>query len=166
MTPRRSARFISAWFTFCELERPEVLPREEGLAEAEFVPHLPALRSRNEFETWSQICIDAFLRTGERGIGRVCHLRGRRWRLLPGWRPFEPVEHDAGKPPWGHDGSRPGRNGRNQPRGRWPGRRHRASCPDWPLLRRSSASRERPRSGRPSPAIMRVGTLDLSSRAE
>ena len=45
-----------------ELERPEVRPREEGLAEAEFVPISQLSRSWDEFETWSQICIDAFLR--------------------------------------------------------------------------------------------------------
>jgi predicted NUDIX family phosphoesterase len=44
-----------------ELERPAVRPREDGLADAEFVP-LTDLRSGwEEFETWSQICIDAFL---------------------------------------------------------------------------------------------------------
>ncbi len=44
-----------------DLERPEVSPREEGLAEPGFVPiaELPELRDR--FETWSQICIDALL---------------------------------------------------------------------------------------------------------
>ncbi len=45
-----------------DLERPAVSPREDGLAEAEFVP-LGTLRDRrDQFETWSQICIDAFLR--------------------------------------------------------------------------------------------------------
>ena len=44
-----------------ELDRPEVDPREEGLAEAGFLD-IAAIRSlRPEFETWSQICIDAFL---------------------------------------------------------------------------------------------------------
>jgi predicted NUDIX family phosphoesterase len=44
-----------------ELEHPHVTPREEGLAEAGFVP-VPAVRSlRSEFETWSQICIDSVL---------------------------------------------------------------------------------------------------------
>ncbi|MGD0043638.1 MAG: phosphoesterase, partial [Isosphaeraceae bacterium] len=46
----------------CDLEHPDVLPREDGLAEPEFV-RIALLHSvRNEFETWSQICIDAFLR--------------------------------------------------------------------------------------------------------
>jgi predicted NUDIX family phosphoesterase len=44
-----------------ELERPAVSPREDGLAEAEFVP-LADLRDQwDQFETWSQICIEAFL---------------------------------------------------------------------------------------------------------
>ena len=47
-----------------ELDRPEVGPREEGLAEARFLD-LEAIRSlRGEFETWSQICIDSLLGTG------------------------------------------------------------------------------------------------------
>ena len=45
-----------------ELEQPAVRPREEGLAEPEFVPIADLTRSWDEFETWSQICIDAFLR--------------------------------------------------------------------------------------------------------
>ena len=42
-----------------ELDRPEVVPREDALADPEFleVAGLPALRHR--FETWSQFCIDA-----------------------------------------------------------------------------------------------------------
>jgi predicted NUDIX family phosphoesterase len=46
-----------------ELERPEVTPREEGLAQPEFlqIPKIAAIR--HEFETWSQICIDSFLRS-------------------------------------------------------------------------------------------------------
>jgi predicted NUDIX family phosphoesterase len=47
-----------------ELDRPLVTPREEGLAEAEFVRIIELGKSWDEFETWSQICIDAFLRTG------------------------------------------------------------------------------------------------------
>ncbi len=47
-----------------ELERPEVAPREEGLAAAEFLA-IPAILSiRQEFETWSQICIESLLCTG------------------------------------------------------------------------------------------------------
>jgi predicted NUDIX family phosphoesterase len=42
-----------------ELKRPAVTPREDGLAEAEFLA-LEQLRTlRPQFETWSQICIDA-----------------------------------------------------------------------------------------------------------
>jgi predicted NUDIX family phosphoesterase len=42
-----------------ELDRPEVTPLEDALADPEFVPttDLPGLRDR--FETWSQFCIDA-----------------------------------------------------------------------------------------------------------
>jgi predicted NUDIX family phosphoesterase len=43
-----------------ELEQPAVTPREDGLAEAEFV-RLADLRGRwGQFETWSQICLEAF----------------------------------------------------------------------------------------------------------
>lgn len=51
-----------------ELERPAVVPRESGLADAEFVglDRLPDLRG--QFETWSQICIDSFL-AGRGGAG-------------------------------------------------------------------------------------------------
>jgi predicted NUDIX family phosphoesterase len=45
-----------------ELDRPEVAPREEGLAEAQFLPIEAIDARRGEFETWSQICIDSFLR--------------------------------------------------------------------------------------------------------
>jgi len=47
-----------------ELEQPRVLPREAGLAGAEFLPLSSVWAIRHEFETWSQICIDSFLRTG------------------------------------------------------------------------------------------------------
>jgi predicted NUDIX family phosphoesterase len=47
-----------------ELERPEVTAREEGLAEAGFLPLSDVFLIRHEFETWSQICIDSVLRTG------------------------------------------------------------------------------------------------------
>jgi predicted NUDIX family phosphoesterase len=44
-----------------ELEQPDVAPREDGLAEAGFLP-VPIVRYlRAEFETWSQICIDSLL---------------------------------------------------------------------------------------------------------
>jgi predicted NUDIX family phosphoesterase len=44
-----------------ELERPAVAPREEGLAEARFLTMAAIGSLRDEFETWSQICIDSFL---------------------------------------------------------------------------------------------------------
>jgi predicted NUDIX family phosphoesterase len=47
-----------------ELERPEVAPREEGLAAAEFLAIPTIWTIRQEFETWSQICIESLLRTG------------------------------------------------------------------------------------------------------
>ncbi len=47
-----------------ELEQPRVLPRETGLAQAEFLPLSSVWAIRHDFETWSQICIDSFLRTG------------------------------------------------------------------------------------------------------
>jgi predicted NUDIX family phosphoesterase len=47
-----------------DLERPAVRPREEGLAEPDFVSITNLKLSWDEFETWSQICIEAFLRTG------------------------------------------------------------------------------------------------------
>jgi predicted NUDIX family phosphoesterase len=45
----------------CDLQRPDVHPREDGLAEPEFVrvSLLPGIK--HQFETWSQICIEAFL---------------------------------------------------------------------------------------------------------
>jgi predicted NUDIX family phosphoesterase len=48
-----------------ELERPEMSAREEGLAGAEFLPLERVRQLRDEFETWSQIVIDALL-AGER----------------------------------------------------------------------------------------------------
>ncbi len=47
-----------------ELERPQVAAREEGLAEAGFLPLSNVFLIQQEFETWSQICIASFLRTG------------------------------------------------------------------------------------------------------
>jgi predicted NUDIX family phosphoesterase len=44
-----------------ELESPSVRPREEGLADPEFVEVLELGRHWDEFETWSQICIAAVL---------------------------------------------------------------------------------------------------------
>ena len=48
------------------LESPMVTPREDGLAGAEFLPLDRVRALRPEFETWSQICIDALLRDGRR----------------------------------------------------------------------------------------------------
>ncbi len=47
-----------------DLERPDVTPREDALAEAGFVPiaDLPALR--DQFETWSRFCIDTLVDEG------------------------------------------------------------------------------------------------------
>jgi predicted NUDIX family phosphoesterase len=47
-----------------ELEHPHVSAREEGLAEAGFIPLSNILTIQHEFETWSQICIASILRTG------------------------------------------------------------------------------------------------------
>ncbi len=44
-----------------ELEHPQVTAREEGLAEAGFVPLATIMTIRQEFETWSQICINSIL---------------------------------------------------------------------------------------------------------
>jgi predicted NUDIX family phosphoesterase len=44
-----------------DLERPEVEPREEGLADCRFVPLEEAAREIDRFETWSQICLRGFL---------------------------------------------------------------------------------------------------------
>lgn len=44
-----------------ELDRPSIRPREEGLADPEFLDVLELGRHRDEFETWSQICIAALL---------------------------------------------------------------------------------------------------------
>jgi predicted NUDIX family phosphoesterase len=48
-----------------DLEHPHVLPREEGLADAQFLALSQVCELRNEFETWSQICVDSFLRRAE-----------------------------------------------------------------------------------------------------
>lgn len=47
-----------------ELDRPAVTPREDGLAEAGFLPVATVRALREEFETWSQIAIDSLLRAG------------------------------------------------------------------------------------------------------
>jgi predicted NUDIX family phosphoesterase len=44
-----------------DLDRPSIRPREEGLADPEFIEILELRRSWDEFETWSQICIAAVL---------------------------------------------------------------------------------------------------------
>ena len=50
-----------------DLREPAVAPREAGLSDAEFLP-LPRVRDlRDQFETWSQICIDALLGAGPAG---------------------------------------------------------------------------------------------------
>lgn len=46
---------------FYELERPDVSPREDGLAEAGFLAIATVQSLRSEFETWSQIVIDSLL---------------------------------------------------------------------------------------------------------
>lgn len=48
-----------------ELERPDVIPREAGLAEPEFVPVASLAGQLAQFETWSQICLRAFLLAGD-----------------------------------------------------------------------------------------------------
>jgi predicted NUDIX family phosphoesterase len=44
-----------------ELDLPEVEPREDGLADAGFLPVATVRSYRQEFESWSQICIDSLL---------------------------------------------------------------------------------------------------------
>jgi predicted NUDIX family phosphoesterase len=46
-----------------QLDRPVVEPREDGLAEAGFLPLATVRSVRDEFETWSQILIDSLLST-------------------------------------------------------------------------------------------------------
>ena len=46
-----------------ELDQPRVTPREHGLADAGFLSVEEVTELREQFETWSQICIDAFLHT-------------------------------------------------------------------------------------------------------
>jgi predicted NUDIX family phosphoesterase len=48
-----------------KLERPEVEPREEGLAEPGFVPLRELRGRRDHFESWSRICLDGFLDPGD-----------------------------------------------------------------------------------------------------
>jgi predicted NUDIX family phosphoesterase len=51
-----------------DLERPLVTAREEGLADSGFIPLATILPARHEFETWSQICIDAVLKKGDANL--------------------------------------------------------------------------------------------------
>ncbi len=51
-----------------DLDRPDVRAREDGLAEAGFVPIASLSGLRDRFETWSQICIDVGL-DGGGGLG-------------------------------------------------------------------------------------------------
>jgi predicted NUDIX family phosphoesterase len=44
-----------------KLQQPCVTPREDGLADAEFVALKRVQDLRDQFETWSQICIDSLL---------------------------------------------------------------------------------------------------------
>ncbi len=44
-----------------ELDRPAVIPREDAIAEPEFVAVDRLRADWDQFETWSQICIEAFL---------------------------------------------------------------------------------------------------------
>jgi predicted NUDIX family phosphoesterase len=47
-----------------ELERPAVTPREAGLADPEFLPLRDRRGQFEQFESWSQICIEALLGEG------------------------------------------------------------------------------------------------------
>ncbi|HEU5115342.1 MAG TPA: phosphoesterase, partial [Isosphaeraceae bacterium] len=44
-----------------DLERPEVLPLEDGLADSAFEPIEQVWRNRDQFESWSRICIESVL---------------------------------------------------------------------------------------------------------
>jgi predicted NUDIX family phosphoesterase len=58
-----------------DLERPAVRPRESGLAGAEFLPLETVRALRGQFETWSQIFLDAFLVPAAERTGRVTRSR-------------------------------------------------------------------------------------------
>lgn len=45
-----------------DLEAPKVLPREESIIEAGFAEPAELIRDRDEFETWSQICLDYLMK--------------------------------------------------------------------------------------------------------
>jgi predicted NUDIX family phosphoesterase len=51
-----------------DLERPQVTAREEGLVDSGFIPLATVKTIRHEFETWSQICIDAVLKKGDANV--------------------------------------------------------------------------------------------------
>lgn len=46
-----------------ELEAPKVRPREESIIQAGFAPPSELARDRDQFETWSQICLDQLLQS-------------------------------------------------------------------------------------------------------
>lgn len=52
-----------------ELDRPELDPREDALVDPEFIAEADLVARRSEFETWSQICIDAVL--GPAGVAEA-----------------------------------------------------------------------------------------------
>jgi predicted NUDIX family phosphoesterase len=45
-----------------DMDEPKVEPREESMIEAGFAPLTDLIRDREEFETWSQICLDFLYR--------------------------------------------------------------------------------------------------------
>ncbi|AMV21331.1 phosphoesterase [Planctomyces sp. SH-PL14] len=45
-----------------DLEAPKVRPREESIIESGFAEPAELIRSRDEFETWSQICLDYLMK--------------------------------------------------------------------------------------------------------
>src|SRR3984957_6178375 len=47
-----------------DLDEPRVAPREDGLSEAGFLPLATIRALKDEFETWSQICIESLLSAG------------------------------------------------------------------------------------------------------
>lgn len=47
-----------------DLEAPKVRPREESITQTGFAEPSELIRSRGEFETWSQICLDELMRGG------------------------------------------------------------------------------------------------------
>ncbi len=47
-----------------DLEAPKVRPREESIIQTGFAQPAELIHSRDEFETWSQICLDELVRQG------------------------------------------------------------------------------------------------------